>query len=210
MSEGTTPGAPVALGPSHSSHQPPPVAGLNISQIGGSDPGQAGHTDGDGDGDGLGLGSGSDAERNNHHHHHRHHVSQISVQSASPPLSPPPPEHSPRENNRLRAHFPDDHRLEETFATRPRPITSNDRAYSGEKDREPAAHRGVWQNIRNWVSDWKEDFGTADARQDVTNILGDSGIDPHVIRKLKDHNRISSIVSTAGFSPTIGLATLTY
>jgi hypothetical protein len=201
MAEGAPAGAPTTSGLDsvvHSSHQPPPVSGLNLSNVGGSGVQRTDHENGDNSDDG---GCGDDSGTS--HRHHRHHLSQVSLPTASPPASPPP-EHSPRETNRLRAHFPDDHLLEQTFSARPRPITSNDRTYTGgEKDREPAAHRGVWQTIRNWTQDWKEDFGSPEDHQDITNLIGDTGIDPQVIRKMKSHGRVSSLVSSPGPPSTI-------
>ncbi|KAI4601792.1 hypothetical protein KJ359_010656 [Pestalotiopsis sp. 9143b] len=101
-----------------------------------------------------------------------------------------------------RARFPDDDaQLQQVFSARPIPVQSRGSQGAGENDREPAAHRGAWQSFRNWVDEWREDFGSAQAHQDITNLIGDAGIDPSIIRKIKA-GRVSSLDSSPAI-PTI-------
>ncbi|KAK6075491.1 Uncharacterized UPF0442 protein C7D4.12c 2 [Seiridium cupressi] len=111
-----------------------------------------------------------------------------------PTPSPPQPE-TGRTTPGPRARFPDDEsQLQQVFSARPIPVASRSSQPVGEKDREPAAHRGVWQSFRNWVDGWREDFGSAQAHQDITNLIGDAGIDPQILRKIKA-GRVSSLVA---------------
>lgn len=95
-----------------------------------------------------------------------------------------------------RARFPDNEdELQQVFSAPP--ISTDSRmsqSGGGEKDREPAAHRGAWQSFRTWLDDWRQDFGAVEAHQDITNLIGDTGIDPLILKKIKV-GRISSLVS---------------
>lgn len=95
-----------------------------------------------------------------------------------------------------RARFPDnEHELQQVFSAPPIPVDSRISRPAGETDREPSAHRGPWQAFRNWLDDWREDFGSPQAHQDITNLIGDAGIDPQILKKIKS-GRISSLVSS--------------
>lgn len=97
---------------------------------------------------------------------------------------------------------------------------ANGSTYDGEKDREPAAHRGAWQSFRNWMAAWKEDLGSPTKEQDVQDIAGDIGIDLETIRKItgvpgkkgkrhSNHNRVSSLIAPSVMLARPGLGTRT-
>ncbi|KAI1871643.1 hypothetical protein JX265_005629 [Neoarthrinium moseri] len=175
MAEGAMPGAPEISGvdsAEHFYHQPPPVAGLSM---GGSTQISSEETQVD----------TPDSE-----HHERRPLYQAS--------RAPSPSRDNMESSTPgpRAHFPEDGvQLAQAYSARPIPTESHSSRYAGEKDREPASHRGVWQSFRDWCESWQEDFGAPHKHQDVADIIGDAGIDPQIFRKMKSHGRVSSLVA---------------
>lgn len=114
------------------------------------------------------------------------------TRSSTPAQNPTPPSPTHLETPR-RARFPEEPaELTKTYSAPQRAPTSlskiNGGAYDGEKDREPAAHRGAWQSFRNWMTAWKEDLGSPTAEQDVQDLIGDIGIDLQTIRKIGSHS----------------------
>ncbi|ORY60840.1 uncharacterized protein BCR38DRAFT_47732 [Pseudomassariella vexata] len=173
MAEGMSAGAPTVSGTDeafHHNNQPPPVIGLSTS------------------------GSASDANEGSNASSRTTHATGADEGDkclAAPPSSTPRLDTTPP---RLRAHFPDEsHQLEHTFSTRPIPIQTRSSRY-GENDRDPTRHRGAWQSFRDWWEEWRQDLGSPEKHQEITNLIGDTGIDVYAIRKMKSHGRIASLV----------------
>jgi hypothetical protein len=168
MAEGAMPGAPTISGTDDASHfynQPPPVSGLSTSP------------------------DASNAVEM------MHNVSLNDIHGVHDRPAPSSQAETGQSTPGPRARFPEDEsQLQQVFSARPIPVDSRSEKTAGENDREPAAHRGLWQSFRNWLDDWRQDFGSAQAHQDITNLIGDAGIDPYIIKKMKS-GRISSLVS---------------
>lgn len=91
--------------------------------------------------------------------------------------------------------------------------------YDGEKDRNPAAHCGIWQDIREWCSNLWSDLGAPDKQQDRQDLIGDVGIDLQIILKMtgkekkggkkKSHHRVSSLIAPSTMLARPGLGTRT-
>lgn len=151
-----------------------------------------------------------------------HSSSEPHVQTPNHHSTPPSPAipETPR-----RAHFPDEPaELTRAYSAPERaptiPPDLNGAGYDGEKDRLPAAHRGLWQDFRNWMADWKHDLGSPDKEQDTQDLIGDIGIDLQTIRKLMgsagkkarqhgNHNRVSSLIAPSVMLARPGLGTRT-
>lgn len=226
------PGAPQISGTDEDSqhfyHQPPPVAGINFgSQT-----------------ESIDYASSNDAilrpleelrpDSTNHDRWLRRHLGDhedTGDESDAPgselgssavphgsPLATPQPA-TPR-----RAHFPSDTtQLAKTYSAPRRERTgfssADGVAYDGEKDREPARHRGAWQSLRRWFASWREDLGSPEREQDLQDLIGDIGIDLQTIRKVTgkgkgrkgkhNHNRVSSLIAPSVMLARPGLGVRT-
>lgn len=108
-----------------------------------------------------------------------------------------------------RARFPEDeNELQQVFSARPIPIGPRASQQGGERDREPSAHRGAWQAFRNWLNEWREDFGSPQAHQDISTLIGDAGIDPQILRKVKSGRNVASLVSFVAFDSALCIVSL--
>lgn len=165
--------------------------------------------------------------------------------AGSPVLSPVPqgspvrngsPHAMPQPDTPRRAHFPSEpDELTKTYSAPRRaqtglshmdgadPGSAGGVAYDGEKDREPAAHRGPWQSFRNWLARWKADLGSPDQAQDLQDLIGDVGIDLQTIRKVtgrgkgkgrgnkgkQHHSHVASLIAPSVMLARPGLGTRT-
>lgn len=209
MAEGAPAGAPNVSGTdedsSHFHHQPPPVDGINFGSYNAQD---AHDTPEPSEAETSTTGTPDIMQ----------HFPPASPAGESPlfpltrPGTPDVPmssqdaieESTPRAPH-ARARFPSDAgKLFKTYsAPRSDPKQSAAPAYDGEKDREPAAHRGFWQSVRNGISAMGGDLGWPDKQQDIQDIIGDVGIDLEVIKKTRKagkgraHKRVSSLVGSS-------------
>lgn len=154
-------------------------------------------------------------------------ASPVSPIPSSPPNGnhPTPPSPANPDTPR-RARFPEEPaKLTRTYSAPQRAptthSTNNADSYDGEKDREPARHRGVWQSFRNWMSAWKHDLGAPAKEQDLQDLIGDIGIDLQTIRKITggsgkkgkknggNHNRVASLIAPSIMLARPGLGTRT-
>lgn len=146
--------------------------------------------------------------------------------NSSPNGNGPTPPSPANPDTPRRARFPEEPaKLTKTYSAPQRAptihSTINADAYDGEKDREPALHRGVWQSFRNWMSAWKHDLGSPTKEQDVQDLIGDIGIDLQTIRKITgssgkkgkkhggNHNRVASLIAPSIMLARPGLGTRT-
>lgn len=136
----------------------------------------------------------------------------------APHLPPTPP--------RQRARFPDEpHELAiHRTMTPARKFSSGSTLRDdgtgtpGEKDNESTNRGGIWRHFREFWTDLKSDFGAVETHQEVTNVsipdcntaleastdfdlrvqlIGDTGIDVHTLRKLRSNKRLSSLVGSS-------------
>lgn len=161
-------------------------------------------------------------------------ASALSSAPQGSPVHEDPPAEASQAATPRRAHFPDEPaELTKIYSPPPRsrtdlstlhgggdsPAPAAGVPYDGEKDREPAMHRGWWQAFRTWMETLKEDFGTPHRDQDVQDLIGDIGIDVHTIRKVagrpgmgkrkSTQNRISSLIAPSVMLARPGLGTRT-
>lgn len=66
-----------------------------------------------------------------------------------------------------------------------------------ENDYVPENRRGLWQNIKDFWTDLKDDFGPAESQRTVTNLIGDTGIDVQTLKKLRHGSGLSSLVGSS-------------
>lgn len=241
------PGAPQISGTEEDSqhfyHQPPPVEGINF----GSQPDAIDHAASNDSilrpPEELRPDS-MDHERWNRRHSRRHShdyeddhdhddTGDESNGPGSPVLSPLPQGSPVRHGSPLatslpetprRARFPSEPtQLARTYSAPRRERTGLSNvdgiAYDGEKDREPARHRGTWQDFRHWLTRWRDDLGSPDKEQDLQDLIGDIGIDLQTIRRVtgrsngkkgkQKHNRVSSLIAPSVMLARPGLGART-
>lgn len=239
MAEGAMPGAPQISGTEddsqHFYHQPPPVEGVNF----GSQPEAIDHATSNEPilqpPEELRPDSGDRQHWHSHVDTGEDTDSPESPLAGSPVLSPVPPASPTLHGSPLalpsqpdtprRAHFPSEPtQLTRTYSAPRRTrtdtvdATAYDGTYDGEKDREPAAHRGVWQSFRNWFTSWRDDLGSPDKDQDIQDLIGDIGIDLQTIRRITgkgkkskkgSHARVSSLIAPSVMLARPGLGART-
>lgn len=239
MAEGAMPGAPQISGTEEDSqhfyHQPPPVEGVNF----GSQPEAIDHALSN---EPIILPPEDLRPDSGDHQYWHSHVDTgqdtdcpESPLAGSPVLSPVPPASPSRLGSPLalplqpdtprRAHFPSEPAQLSRSYSAPRRTrtdtvdkTAYDGVYDGEKDREPAAHRGIWQGFRDWLASWKNDLGPANKGQDIQDLIGDIGIDLQTIRRITgkgkkgrkgNHARVSSLIAPSVMLARPGLGART-
>lgn len=232
--------------PQHFNHQPPPIATVHFGRQSGAtshvdfeDPGQLQPP-------AQLRPDGVDQNRWRHRRHRSRDDDDddsTDTSAASSPVlaqivaqgspvrrnSPPPPPLTPLSpDTPRRAHFPSEP-ITRTYSAPEREQSVNgpgDRSadadetvtsYDGEKDRNPAAHRGLWQDFRDWGSNLWNDLGTPHQHQDRQDLIGDVGIDLQTIRKITGkgkkggkkmgHNRVSSLIAPSTMLARPGLGT---
>ncbi|KAK8200695.1 hypothetical protein M8818_006010 [Zalaria obscura] len=126
------------------------------------------------------------------------------------------PRPSPSPKLVSRAHFPDEPSRLEQFFSPPQHADSEsvaerdpatDEKAVGEPEQVRPESGGVWQRVREFWQELKDDFGPAEAHHEkTTNLIGDTGIDIHTLRKLRTGHRTTSIVGPSLLlgSPAIG------
>ena len=100
-----------------------------------------------------------------------------------------------------RAHFPEDVAdLEHRISAPPQRIQqSTGSTVESEKESYRTEPRGFWQHLSEYFKTLGEDLGPAALHQDITNLIGDAGIDLHALRKIRarPYGRVSQLVGSS-------------